>query len=81
MFRMGWKGDLTLSEQLENISEIIEMAWCDKTSFDDLQAHTGLSESKVIRLMRKNLKPSSFRLWRKRVSGRTSKHKNIKRDV
>ncbi|MDO7598136.1 MAG: TIGR03643 family protein [Pseudomonadota bacterium] len=70
-----------MSEQLENISEIIEMAWCDKTSFDDIQSHTRLSESKVIRLMRKNLKPSSFRLWRKRVSGRTSKHKNIKRDV
>jgi len=58
-----------------NISEVIEMAWCDKTSFDDIQTHTGLSESDTIKLMRANLKPSSFRLWRKRVSGRIAKHK------
>ena len=70
-----------MSKQLDNISEIIEMAWCDKTSFDDIQAHAGLSESKVIRLMRKNLKPSSFRLWRKPVSVRMSKHKNKNQDI
>ena len=58
------------------ISEVIEMAWCDKTSFDDIQAITGLSEDETIVIMRENLKPSSFRLWRKRVSGRPAKHKN-----
>ncbi len=55
-------------------SEIIAMAWCDKTSFDVIRETTGLSEKEVILLMRKTLKPSSFRLWRKRVSGRTRKH-------
>jgi uncharacterized protein (TIGR03643 family) len=58
----------------QTISEIIEMAWCDKTSFDDIHIITGLSEPQVILMMRQNLKPSSFRLWRKRVSGRSSKH-------
>jgi len=57
------------------MSEIIEMAWCDKTSFDDIETITGCPESEVIQIMRQNLKPSSFRLWRKRVSGRVAKHK------
>ncbi|MTI10470.1 TIGR03643 family protein [Curvivirga aplysinae] len=56
------------------ISEIIEMAWCDKTSFNDIKAVTNLSEKDVITIMQRNLKPKSFRLWRKRVSGRSSKH-------
>lgn len=56
------------------ISEIIEMAWCDETSFDAIEAQTGLQEKDVIRIMRSSLKPSSFRMWRKRVSGRSAKH-------
>ena len=59
------------------ISEIIEMAWCDDTSFDAIQRQTGLAEKDVIQIMRQNLKPNSFRLWRKRVSGRSSKHEKI----
>ena len=55
--------------------EIIEMAWCDKTSFDDISSFYNLNESQVIKVMRKNLKPSSFKMWRKRVYGRKSKHK------
>jgi len=66
-----------MNENSIHPSEIIEMAWCDKTSFDDIYALTGLSESDTIKLMRTNLKPSSFRLWRKRVTGRKAKHKNI----
>ena len=58
----------------EKTSEIIGMAWCDTTSFDVIHKTTGLSEKEVIALMRKTLKPSSFRLWRKRVSGRVAKH-------
>ena len=58
-----------------NLSEIIEMAWCDKTSFNDICKITSIAEPEVIRIMRQNLKPASFRLWRKRVSGRTSKHR------
>ncbi|GAB5388135.1 MAG: TIGR03643 family protein [Alphaproteobacteria bacterium] len=64
-----------MSDAEAKVSEIIEMAWCDKTSFDDVYAVMGVSESEVIRIMRTNLKPSSYRLWRKRVSGRKSKHR------
>ena len=60
------------------ISEIIEMAWCDFTSFDAIEAHTGLKEKDVIAIMRANMKPSSFRMWRKRVSGRQAKHSKRK---
>ena len=59
----------------QKLNSIIEMAWCDKTSFDDIKTITGLAESDVIKIMRGNLKSSSFRLWRKRVSGRVAKHK------
>ncbi|MEP2947350.1 MAG: TIGR03643 family protein [Lentilitoribacter sp.] len=55
-------------------SEIIELAWCDETTFDSIQSQTGRSEQEVIKLMRSRLKPSSFKLWRKRVSGRPAKH-------
>jgi uncharacterized protein (TIGR03643 family) len=57
-----------------NLNEIIEMAWCDKTSFNDIYKITNIAEPEVIRIMRQNLKPGSFRVWRKRVSGRTAKH-------
>ena len=58
----------------ESLSRIIEMAWEERTPFDAIKAQFGISESEVIKLMRKNLKSSSFRLWRKRVTGRKSKH-------
>lgn len=56
------------------ISEIVEMAWCDFTSFDAIEQQTGLQEKEVITIMRSHMKPSSFRMWRKRVSGRKAKH-------
>lgn len=55
-------------------SQIIEMAWCDDTSFDAIFTQTGLREKDVIKIMRSYMKPSSFRMWRKRVSGRKAKH-------
>lgn len=57
------------------LHEVIAMAWSDKVSFDSIEIETGLSEKRVIHIMRNNLKRSSFKLWRKRVSGRASKHK------
>ncbi|UTW57963.1 TIGR03643 family protein [Kordiimonas sp. SCSIO 12603] len=66
-----------MCNQSAEISEIIELAWCDKTSFDDIKQLTDIPESEVIKIMRRNLKPSSFRLWRKRVSGRTKKHAKL----
>jgi uncharacterized protein (TIGR03643 family) len=62
--------------QLEekDIDRIIEMAWEDRTTFDSIKEQFGLSEGEVIRLMRSQLKASSFRLWRARVQGRSTKH-------
>ncbi len=57
-----------------DIDRIIEMAWEDRTTFDAIKESFGLNESEVISIMRKNLKLSSFKLWRKRVSGRKTKH-------
>lgn len=59
------------------ISEIVEMAWCDDTSFDAIETQTGLKEKDVIAIMRSHMKPSSFRMWRKRVSGRKAKHEKL----
>ena len=57
-------------------SEIIALSWDDETAFDDIKAQSGLSEGEVIKLMRTHMQASSFRMWRKRVSGRASKHKS-----
>jgi len=64
----------------ENIDNIIKLAWCDKSSFEKIKRIHGVTESEVIRIMRKNLKPRSFKLWRTRVTGRTRKHE-IKRNL
>ncbi len=60
----------------ETISRIIEMAWEDRTPFAAIEMQYGLSEKEVIALMRREMKPSSFKMWRKRVSGRKTKHLN-----
>ena len=57
-----------------DVNSVIEMAWCDKTSFDSIQDQTGLAEKEVIKIMRSNLKRSSFKVWRERVYGRKAKH-------
>ncbi len=60
-----------------DIDRIVEMAWEDRTPFDAIEAQFGLTEAKVIVLMRNELKPSSWRLWRARVQGRATKHKAL----
>jgi len=62
-----------LSER--DIDRIIEMAWEDRTSFDAIENQFGVSEQEVIKIMRREMKPSSFRMWRKRVQGRRTKHR------
>jgi uncharacterized protein (TIGR03643 family) len=57
-----------------DIDRIIEMAWEDRTPFDAIQAQFGLSEQEVITVIRREMKPSSWRLWRARVQGRATKH-------
>lgn len=59
------------------ISTVIRLAWEDRTTFEEIRTRTGLAEHEVITIMRRELKPSSFRLWRKRVSGRVTKHRRL----
>ncbi len=56
------------------IDRIIEMAWEDRTTFDVIEAQFGINESEVIKIMRANMKRSSFKMWRERVHGRKTKH-------
>ncbi|MBL7998121.1 MAG: TIGR03643 family protein [Candidatus Kapabacteria bacterium] len=60
------------------IDRIIEMAWEDRTPFEAIEQQFGISESGVIELMRREMKASSFRMWRKRVSGRATKHTKLR---
>jgi uncharacterized protein (TIGR03643 family) len=64
----------------EYISRIIEMAWEDRTPFGAIEYQFGLSEKEVIELMRREMKKSSFKMWRERVSGRTTKHSKLRSD-
>ena len=58
----------------EEVDRIVQMAWEDRTAFDTITAQFGVSEAVVIQLMRKTMKPTSFKMWRARVSGRKTKH-------
>jgi uncharacterized protein (TIGR03643 family) len=58
----------------KDIDRIIEMAWEDRTTFEAIALQFGLQEKEVIVLMRKEMKPASFKMWRKRTCGRTTKH-------
>ena len=57
---------------------IIEMAWEDRTTFEAILMQFGLKEQEVIDLMRIEMKPSSFRMWRERVQGRKTKHEKLR---
>ncbi|MBK6380291.1 MAG: TIGR03643 family protein [Chitinophagaceae bacterium] len=58
----------------KDIDRIIEMAWEDRTSFEAIEIQFGIAEKAVIELMRKEMKSSSFKMWRKRINGRQTKH-------
>ena len=64
--------------EIQDKDRIIEMAWEDRTPFEAIEFQFGLTEAEVIALMRANLKSSSFKLWRKRVSGRKTKHSKLR---
>ena len=68
------KKKVSLSD--EQIDRVIEMAWEDRTPFDAILSQFGLKEQDVISLMRKEMKSSSFKMWRGRVQGRNTKHQN-----
>ena len=61
----------------DHISLVIRLAWEDRTTFEEIKERTGLVEREVIEIMRRELKPSSFALWRKRVAGRVTKHRKL----
>jgi uncharacterized protein (TIGR03643 family) len=62
------------SLSIGDVDRVIQMAWEDRTSFDAIKRQFGISPGEVIELMRTELKPSSFRLWRERTAGRATKH-------
>lgn len=62
------------------LDRIIEMAWEDRTTFDAIRFQFGISEQETIEIMRREMKPSSFRMWRKRVQGRATKHAKLRTD-
>ena len=60
---------------IESPDWVIWAAWADRVTFEEIKKKTGNSESDVIKIMRKNLKPSSFKLWRKRAKTKSMKHR------
>ena len=60
------------------IDRVIEMAWEDRTPFEAIKFQFNLTEKDVIDLMRREMKPNSFKMWRKRVQGRATKHQKLR---
>ena len=60
--------------KIEDIDRIIEMAWEDRTPFEAIEFQFGIKENEVRKIMRTHMKESSFKMWRKRVKGRKTKH-------
>jgi uncharacterized protein (TIGR03643 family) len=75
MFTLDWQADLLGPA---DISRIIEMAWEDRTPFEAIEKQFGLNEAAVIKLMRKSMKASSFKLWRARMKDRVTKHSQLR---
>ncbi|HCO84245.1 MAG TPA: TIGR03643 family protein [Arenibacter sp.] len=67
---------MSLSER--DIDRIIEMAWEDRTPFEAISYQFSMREQEVIKLMRREMKPSSFKMWRQRVQGRATKHQKLR---
>ena len=61
-----------------DLDRIIEMAWEDRTTFEAIEFQFGLKEQEVINLMRREMKLKSFKMWRKRVQGRKTKHEKLR---
>lgn len=66
----------SLSE--DEMDRLIGMAWEDRTPFEAIEVQFGLKENEVRALMRRHLKPGSFRRWRTRVKGRSTKHARLR---
>ena len=57
-----------------DVSRVVEMAWEDRTPFEAIEQQFGLNEAAVVALMRRTLQARSFKMWRERMAGRTTKH-------
>jgi uncharacterized protein (TIGR03643 family) len=66
---------------VKDIDRIIEMAWEDRTTFEAIEMQFGLLEKEVISLMRREMKASSFKMWRKRTNGRNTKHAALRNNA
>ena len=71
---LNYKQLMTHNFKDDQIDRIIEMAWEDRTPFDAIELQFGLKENDVRKIMRTSLKESSFKMWRKRVTDRKTKH-------
>ena len=81
-FLIDEQNQFKMSLSQSDIDRIIEMAWEDRTPFEAIEYQFGLSEKDVIDLMRLEMKASSFRMWRKRTNGRSTKHLRLRsRDI
>lgn len=69
---------ITASFSDRDTDRIIQMAWEDRTPFEAIEFQFGLKEKEVIEFMRKNSLPSSFRMWRKRMQSRKTKHSQLR---
>ena len=74
------KNEMPRDMDEDSINRIIEMAWEDRTPFEAIEMQYGLKENQVRALMRRHMKRSSFHMWRKRVKGRTTKHRALRTD-
>ena len=61
-----------------DIDRIIQMAWEDRTPFEAIEVQFGLKEKDVIELMRKEMRRSSFEMWRERMKGKSTKHRALR---
>ncbi len=61
-----------------DIDRIIQMAWEDRTPFEAIEVQFGLKEKDVIELMRKQMRRSSFEMWRERMKGKSTKHRALR---
>lgn len=69
---------MTLPFSRGELSRIIEMAWEDRTPFEAIATLYGISQTELVKLMRTSLKPATFKVWRKRVAGRKTKHLKLR---
>tara|TARA_B100002019_G_C21259035_1_gene595598 strand:- start:343 stop:633 length:291 start_codon:yes stop_codon:yes gene_type:complete len=80
-FNCSYSGLSSVMSYTLDIDRIIEMAWEDRTPFDAIEHQFNIKENQVRKIMRENLSDRSFKLWRKRVKGRKTKHSKTSESV